>query len=302
MIGGQTTRRLNLSLLAVLWGAAAVSAAAGPLRIHTVNYPLQYFAERIAGPHAEVVLPAPPEVDPAFWLPDAAVINQYQGADLVLLNGAGYARWVGKATLARSRLVDTSAGFRKDYLAAETAVTHSHGPGGEHAHTGTAFTTWLDFSLAARQAAAIRDAVVRLQPRLREEVEENFVALERDLLALAQQAKALGLYAKGMPMLASHSVYQYLAEAYGLNLRSMHWEFDQTPDGEQWAELEALLRRHPARIMLWEGAPQAGVVARLQSLGIRSVVFEPAANRPGRGDWLSVMRANLVRLEDALSR
>ena len=302
MIGHMTKRSLRPGLPAMLWAVAAVSAAAGPLRIHTVNYPLQYFAERIAGPHAEVVLPAPPEVDPAFWLPDAAVINQYQGADLVLLNGAGYARWVGRATLPRSRLVDTSAGFREDYLAGQRAVTHSHGPGGEHAHTGTAFTTWLDFSLAARQAAAIRDAVVRLRPELRQEVEENFVALERDLLTLAQQAKALGLYAKGMPMLASHPVYQYLAGAYGLNLRSVHWEFDQTPDGEQWAELEAVLRRHPARIMLWEGAPRAGVVERLQSLGIRSVVFEPAANRPGRGDWLSVMRANLARLEDALSR
>lgn len=302
MIAGMTKRSLRLGLPAMLWAVAAVSAAAGPLRIYTVNYPLQYFTERIAGPHAEVVLPAPPGVDPAFWLPDAAVINQYQGADLVLLNGAGYARWMGRATLPRSRLVDTSAGFREDYLAGQPAVTHSHGPGGEHAHTATAFTTWLDFSLAARQAAAIRDAVGRLRPELRQEVEENFAALERDLLTLARQAQALGLQAEGMPMLASHPVYQYLAGAYGLNLRSVHWEFDQTPDGEQWAELEALLRRHPARIMLWEGAPRAGVAERLQSLGIRSVVFEPAANRPGRGDWLSVMRANLARLEDALSR
>ena len=35
--------------------------------VYTVNYPLQYFAERIAGDLVEVVLPVPADIDPAFW-------------------------------------------------------------------------------------------------------------------------------------------------------------------------------------------------------------------------------------------
>ena len=58
------------------------------LSVYTVNYPLAYFAERIAGDQARVVFPAPSDVDPAFWQPDRETIRTYQQADLILLNGA----------------------------------------------------------------------------------------------------------------------------------------------------------------------------------------------------------------------
>jgi zinc transport system substrate-binding protein len=75
---------------AVVGGAPA--AAAERLVVYAVNYPLQYFAQRIAGDYAEVVLPVPTGVDPAFWQPDAAGIGGFQRADVILLNGAGYAK------------------------------------------------------------------------------------------------------------------------------------------------------------------------------------------------------------------
>ncbi|MEA3275247.1 MAG: hypothetical protein U9Q81_08160, partial [Pseudomonadota bacterium] len=55
---------LSAALLAF---AAQTIAASERLVLYTVNYPLQYFAERIAGEHAQVVFPAPADVDPAFW-------------------------------------------------------------------------------------------------------------------------------------------------------------------------------------------------------------------------------------------
>ncbi len=59
--------------------------------VYTVNYPLYYFASRIAGDAAEVVFPVPEDVDPAFWMPGTEEIAAFQKADLILLNGAGYA-------------------------------------------------------------------------------------------------------------------------------------------------------------------------------------------------------------------
>ena len=134
------------------------------LTVYVVNYPLQYFAERIAGKHATVVLPVPEDEDPAFWMPDPATITAYQQADLILLNGASYAKWVNKVSLPRSRMVNTSAGFSDRYIRLADAVTHSHGPEGAHAHHGTAFTTWLDFELAAQQAKTIAEALGRQRP------------------------------------------------------------------------------------------------------------------------------------------
>ena len=82
------------------------------LNIYVVNYPLKYFAERIAGEHARVVFPAPADVDPVYWMPDAKMISDYQRADLILLNGANYAKWVNKVSLPRFRMVNTSAAFK----------------------------------------------------------------------------------------------------------------------------------------------------------------------------------------------
>ena len=102
--------------VAVMWLGTSVGVAAERLVVYAVNYPLQYFAQRIAVDHVEVVLPVPPDVDPAFWQPDAAAIGDLQRADVILLNGAGYAKWVSRVSLPLRKLVDTSAGFSDRYI------------------------------------------------------------------------------------------------------------------------------------------------------------------------------------------
>ena len=82
-------------LLFIIVVSAKYGAAAGPLRIYVVNYPLKYFAERIGGDYVQVEFPVPGNVDPAYWDPDIADISAYQKADLIMLNGAAYAKWVG---------------------------------------------------------------------------------------------------------------------------------------------------------------------------------------------------------------
>jgi hypothetical protein len=39
-------------------------------------------------------------------MPDTETIAAYQAADLILINGADYAKWTTKVSLPRSRLVD----------------------------------------------------------------------------------------------------------------------------------------------------------------------------------------------------
>ncbi|TNF96127.1 MAG: zinc ABC transporter substrate-binding protein, partial [Gammaproteobacteria bacterium] len=148
-------------LLTVLLLVAAPTTAAEKMVIYTVNYPLQYFAERIGGQHVDVHFPAPKGVDPAFWKPDVKTIGQYQQADLILLNGANYAKWINQVSLPRLRTVDTSRGFGDQLIKVSAGATHSHGPSGDHSHSGTAFTTWLDPQLASLQAKAIRDALIK---------------------------------------------------------------------------------------------------------------------------------------------
>jgi hypothetical protein len=119
---------------------AAPAAKSNQPQVLVANYPLQYFAQRIAGDAVEVRFLAPKDEDPAFWHPDETAIAAFQGADLILMNGATYSKWADKITLPESKAVDTSASFKASLIQVNETSTHSHGPGGEHSHSGTAFT------------------------------------------------------------------------------------------------------------------------------------------------------------------
>jgi zinc transport system substrate-binding protein len=279
-------------LVLLILGASQWALAGEKLNIYTVNYPLAYFAERIAGDLATVIFLAPPGVDPAFWMPNAETIAAYQTADLILLNGADYAKWAAKVSLPRSRLVNTSRGFKDRYIEQPNMITHSHGPSGQHSHGGTAFTTWLDLNQAAQQAAAIAQALTRKRPDAKEQIERNFEALKHELLGLDARMSEVVRREPSRPLLASHPVYQYLGRRYGLNLRSVMWEPEEIPSESQWTELKGILKEHPAKWMIWEGEPAEKTVEQLRALGVESVVFNPCANRPSTGDFLTVMADN----------
>ena len=75
-------------------------------------------------------------MDPAFWEPSDEVVAEMQGADLILMNGASYAKWAEKVSLPMNTRVDTSAGFAGVLLTEKGSVSHSHGDGVVHSHDG----------------------------------------------------------------------------------------------------------------------------------------------------------------------
>ena len=268
---------------------------AGKPQVFTVNYPLAYFAERIGGELIDVHFP---EIngDPAFWKPEAKDVRAFQGADLILLNGATYAKWTTKVSLPESKIVNTSAGFQNRFIQVKEDGAHKHGMDGDHNHTGTAFTTWLDLKQAEQQAVAIRDALMKLLPNSHQSIMDNFVALQKDLQALDIKLRGIAVKFGEAPLVGSHPVYQYLARGYDLKIRSVHWEPDEMPDEDGWAELAAIRKEHPAKIMLWEAEPDRAIARKLLEQSVSSVVFAPCGNRPDEGGWLSVIQANVSQL------
>ncbi len=279
--------------------AAQAGGNTGRLDVYVVNYPLQYFAQRIGGDRIDVAFPAPPDVDPAFWQPEREVVERYQHAGLILRNGADFAKWAMMASLPTSRVVDTSRAFRDHFITIAHAVTHSHGPGGMHSHAGTAFTTWLDPMQAIEQARAVLKALSNARPEQKLAFEAGFTALEQDLRALdAEQSAVVGKH-PDRPFLASHPVFQYLARRYGIGLDTVHWEPEDVPTDEQWAELTKLRASHDAHFMLWEDEPLPATRKRLADMGVECVVYRPCSNVPAEGDFLTVMHANAAALAKA---
>ena len=273
--------------------------ASDKLQVYTVNYPLQYFGERIGGDYVDVHFPAPDDVDPAFWMPGAKTIGEYQQADLILLNGASYAKWVSKVSLPRRKLLNTSRVFKDDYIRIDTAVTHQHGPSGDHSHAGTAFTTWLDFNQAAIQAEQIALAMKKARPQLAKSFEDNYRQLQNELILLDKKIRSITKLKSDKLLLASHPVYQYLARRYNLNLRSLMWEPDVYPDASSWQELNNKLSKQDAVWMLWEDEPLQKTREQLSSMGVNIIVFRPVMNRPQQGDFMTIMEANIKALATA---
>lgn len=296
-------KRFALLSILILLGAckeqvtdvSRIDEHAAKPQVLTSNYPLYYFASEIAGDVVNVQMPDI-DGDPAMWVPVASDIPQLQAADLIVINGAGYESWLAFTSLDTGHLLDTTKDIQDLLLPIENATLHQHGPEGAHSHEDTAFTTWLNPQIAIEQARAIARGLSVLVPAQAEVFKMRLGLLEERLNELDRSLEQVFANMKDQPLVFSHPVYQYLQKRYGLNASTVHWEPDTEPGVKEWLDFQNLLREHPAKLMIWEGPPLRSVVERLQEQGIRSIVFEPAGNRPLKGDYFTIMSVNLTRL------
>ena len=265
------------------------------LKVAVVNYPLNYFTKRISNNIVDVVYPVPGDIDPAYWEPKPQQVVLYQNADLIILNGADYAKWIKKVSLPKTKIINSSLAIKDNYIKLKAGVTHSHGPKGKHEHEGFAFTTWLYFKYAIMQAESVKNALIKLLPDSKDKFEKNFSSLKDDLENLDEQMTKISSRIS-KPLIASHPVYQYLAEGYNINIIIVHWEPTDMPDEMEWEKFDKMLKENPTNIMIWEDEPLPKVKQKLLERGIQIVVFNPGANTPANGDFLELMKTNIANL------
>ena len=272
---GVVQRTLALGLAMFL---ATTAVAQDRSQVIVVNKALHYFAERLLGDAAEVVFPVPEGADPSFWRPSIADISMIQSADLILLNGAGFATWIDRVSLPRSRIVNTSATIEDQFIVTES-ITHTHGDGGELSHEGIASYIWLDPMLAIAQAEAIAAAVMSRDLAAEQDVEARLAELRSELTALDAMARAALSSLEGTAILATHPRYQYFARRYSLSISSIEWDAGALPSQDDLADMERLSTELDARILIWEAKPPQAAFELTEALGLHSVVFEPGASQ-----------------------
>ena len=260
------------------------------------NYPLFFFTQQIAGDKFEVLFPVPADIDPAFFEPGADVVSTYQSAEMIFINGAGYESWVDKVSLPQRKIVNTTAKVSDQYIQ-ERGMSHSHGPDGEHDHAETAFTTWLDQSIALEQAKLINETLKETYPESSELFDANFKALEEELIALDTQMDLAFSSWADASISASHPVYQYLGARYGLHIHSEHWEPGQKLESDEVNTFIGSLHHNHSQLMLWEGEPHPETRKLLEDADVKVVVFLPCGNKPAQGDYLTTMKQNLESLD-----
>ena len=275
----------------------------GKIVVYTTFYPTTYFTQRVGGEHVQVICPVPEDADPIFWMPDADTIQAYQKADLIVINGAQFEKWVAKVSLPPSRIVDTARPLEGELIAYKGAVEHAHGPSGKHAHEGVDGHTWLDPVNARIQADEIRRALTRLAPDRAELFAANYHRLAADLDGLHAKLTELSKAYKGQPILCSHPAYNYIARRYKWNVHSENLDPETMPTDKQLAAIRKTvdtLEKRPAKYILWESAPKLAIADRIkQQLGLESVEFSPC-EAAAAADYLEVMHKNIANITPVL--
>lgn len=282
----------------------AESARPDSRTVVTSFYPLTYFAERIAGGRVAVKCLCPATVDPSFWNPSRADLKEMQGASLLLLNGAGYEHWAASAALPMGRVVVTSRAFETEYLTLPS-VTHSHGPGGAHTHSGVDGHTWMDPVLARRQAEEIRTALIRLWPADAPAFNAGYKLLAEELDALDATFRELTPALKSAVIFTSHPAYGYLARRYGWTNTPVALPPEEAPSPEVWEGVrQAVTASGPGRrLMLFESDPLPAIRERLAAeWQIVSVVIDPCETPPAGENYFTHMQKNINSLRHAVGR
>lgn len=269
------------------------SESAARQKAFATFYPIYYFATRIAGDSVDVGCRLPADRDPAQWIPDRETIALYQSADFVFANGAGFEEWLDQVAIPKSRLILTTRSFEDGLMELEESVTHTHGPEGEHTHSGLDGSTWMDPRLAMRQAEEIFRAFTSSLPDLEGEFQDNFNSLRRDLVEIDELYQRIGTALAGEYLIASHPNYNYISRRYGWNVVNLHLEPDEMPqNSEEIEKLKAAVSEHGVRFLLWGDDPLPEIEDHLREVAnVESVLFSTAENLPENGlDYIGIVR------------
>ncbi|PTX44863.1 zinc transport system substrate-binding protein [Christiangramia gaetbulicola] len=265
--------------------------------VYVSNYPLYYFASEIGGDAIDLRFPASDETDPSDWVPGAENIVKMQEADIILLNGATFEKWLNNVTLKNEDMVNTTEGMQDKMLPLGEKFTHSHGEGGEHTHEGTASITWLDLSLAIAQAEKVNEALKKEAPGKGEDFQANFEKLKNSLSELHKNYQNLEIDPEKVQLIYSHPVYQYLQNAYGLKGENLHWETSDGWDKDKKHEIEHLAKKGKKTYLVWEDEPSKAMRKGLEEMGVTSVVVNPLFGQPENLDMQEVLFKNLQSLQ-----
>ena len=199
------------------------------LSIYTTVYPLQYFTERIGGDLVNVQSIYPNGADEHSYEPSQKDMIDLADSDLFFYIGLGLEGFVSKAEEALKNenvtLVATAEHITfeehaeessEEHAHEETEEDHAHEEEDEHNHGDVDPHVWLDPIYSISLAEEIKEQLLEKLPDNKEQIEENFAALEKELQQLNEDFTEVTSTAKHKEFLVSHAAFGYWSERYGL--------------------------------------------------------------------------------------
>lgn len=295
----------TVATAALLAGCGAVTTdESGGREVVASFYPLAWVTERVAGDSWTVTNLTTPGGEPHDLELSIGATADLADAELVVyLDSFQPAVDDAVATNAEGRILDAAEVVDLQPVADHTAGGHEADEE-EHGHDGGLDPHfWLDPQRMALLAEAAADELTALDADGAETYRTNAAALVEELETLDREYTAgLGQCKRDL-VVVSHDAFGYL-ERYGLHLASIAGlSPDSEPTPATLARLADLIRAEGVTTVFSETLASSAMAETLASdLGVETAVLDPLeglTQDSADADYLSIMRSNLARLQEA---
>lgn len=284
------------------------------LTIYTTVYPLQYFTERIGGDLVDVKSIYPNGADEHSYEPSQKDMIDLADSDLFFYIGLGLEGFVAKAEEALKTeyvtLVATSEHITIDEHAEETEEEHAEHAEeeDEHSHGDVDPHVWLDPIYSISLAEEIKEQLVDRLPDQKDQIEENFTALETELQQLNKEFTEVTSTAKHKEFLVSHAAFGYWAERYGLEQISVSGlASTNEPTQNELENIIAEAEEHDLHYIFFEQNVSSKLTEIVQKeIGAEPLILHNLSVRTdedvaSKRTYFTIMKDNLEALQTALN-
>jgi ABC-type Zn uptake system ZnuABC Zn-binding protein ZnuA len=294
--------------VALLLTLAPASAAPERLRIVTTTTDLKSLAEAVGGDRVEVVNLVPPNVDPEEYQPKPQDVVRLKDARMVVRVGLDFDLWFDRLLVQTTLTQSNVRGLRRGesgYVDASLAIAvldqrgASVGPSDGHAHASGNPHYWLDPRNAEIITGNILDALARVDPANAPYYEANRLAFLARLDAKLQEWEAKLAPQQGLPMVAYHNSWAYLARRFRLSfIGFIEPKPGVPPSPAHLAALIKTMRERGARIVIRQPhEPERNAAFVAEKAGATVVLLAGSVGAlPSASDYLSLFDSNVGAL------
>jgi zinc transport system substrate-binding protein len=315
-----TSRLTGLGALLLLTSGCSAfgDPGDGDVQVAAAFYPLEYVAERVAGPHADIIGLTTPGKEPHDLEPTIKETADIALADLVVYE-EGFQASIDDAITqnAVGEVIDAATVVGLQPFADDAHEDEAHGDedhdeesehdaeGHEgHDHDGGLDPHfWLDPLRMAELGDAIAVSLAEIDPAHADDFDANAADLRADLEELDQRFAAGLADCTRSTTVVSHDAFGYLAR-YGLEfapVAGLSPEAEPTP--ADLAALQQLIKDDGVTTVFSERLASPRLTQTLaDDMGVRTAVLDPIeglSDETADEDYLSLMEQNLSALREA---
>lgn len=270
----------KLSLFGVLMLGISQLVLAAPVNIVAAENFYGELAQEIGGKEVKVQsIISNPDADPHLFTTSPSTSKALSQAQIIIYNGADYDSWIGQmlATVDKSKVtiinVANLVGIKS----------------GANPHL------WYKPDTFPKLAQVLADKLIQLEPQNKAQIQANlkqFITEHNQVNQAIQQTKTK--YA-GTPVTATEPVYGYMADAMGLKMLGLDFQWkimnDTEPTPKMIASYQELLTDKKVKVLFYNSQVSDSITKNMQNLAEKNAipivgVTETMPNNMKINNWL----------------